>query len=621
MLRSHRLFLAAVFSLQLLSGCGSSSVGTESGVIAPPPSIVSTTTGTVTPPKASAGEGAPTGSDDSVAATASVAGTVSVAAGANRTVSVTFTSSDGLAISGFAISNSLGVLPAGWTGPGSFSCAQVAPGSGCVLSLTYSPVAIDSGTLTLDCVYVDNAGTPRTPGPCLSIPYAATVPNNIVATVSPTGEIDAMIGSAKQTVSVNFTTDNGNATTGLTVTNLSALPSGWSSAAAALSCAIVSTGSGCQLSLTFAPTAAAAGTLQLNYSYTDDSGAARTGVLNIPYATSTHDTLVATASPAGQITAVQASGAQAVAVTFTTDDGQPATGVQLLSALTALPPGWSSTAKSFFCPSAAAGNGCQLQLEYAPSTLASGTLTLQYTYDDSAGMENFGSLNIAYAATTNDNVVGAAAPTGQINAMLGASQPVTVNFTTDDGRPATALSLTSSLAALPAGWSSSMSAFACSGLGGGATCQLTLLYAPMALDSGTLTLTYAYLNNAGESKTGSVAIPYRTTSNDNVVGTAAPLTLAVATGSSNTVTVTFTTDDGNLAGALSADLTALPTDWSSASGTFSCSSVSTGTGCQLALTYAPTAAANATMTFGFSYTNAAGTLKTGSVSIPYTATP
>jgi hypothetical protein len=597
-------------------------MGSESGTVAPPPSAVSTTTGTVQPPDATSGGSTPTGTHDTVAATPSVATAVSVAIGASQTVSLTFTSSDGLAITGFAISNSLGALPAGWTGPTSFSCGQVGPGSGCVLSLTYAPVVMGSGTLTLDCVYVDNSGMPRTPGSCVSLSYAATLPNNVVATLSPTGEIDAIMGAAKQTVSVNFTTDNGNAATALAVTtNLTALPPGWSSPSSSLSCAIVSTASGCQLPLTFSPTAAALGTLTLNYSYTDDSGAARTGALNIPYATSTHDTLVATASPTGQINAVQGSGGQSVAVTFTTNDGEPASGVQLISDLTSLPPGWSSASPPFSCAVASTGNGCQLQLTYAPTALAQGTLSLRYSYDDNSGAPNFGLLNIAYAATTNDNVVGSTAPSGQINAMLGANQPVSVAFTTDDGRPATALTLTSNLGALPAGWSSSASAFSCSGLGGGLSCQLTLMYAPTALDNGTVTLAYEYINDAGEAKSGSLGIPYRTTTNDNVVASAAPLALNVASGSTNPVTVTFTTDDGNLASGLAANLNSLPMGWNSASGTFICAGVSTGTGCQLSLTYAPTAAANGTLAFGFSYTNAAGTLKTGTASIPYTATP
>ncbi|HTC37965.1 MAG TPA: hypothetical protein VK693_03390, partial [Steroidobacteraceae bacterium] len=113
----------------------------------------------------------------------------------------------------------------------------------------------------------------------------------------------------------------------------------------------------------------------------------------------------------------------------------------------------------------------------------------------------------------------------------------------------------------------------------------------------------------------------QTTTNDNVVGTANPTMLAAVTGSSNPVTVTFTTDDGNFAGALAADLSALPLGWTAPASSFSCASVSVGATCQVVLTYAPTAAASGTVAFGFNYVNSAGTAKSGTVSIPYSAAP
>jgi len=63
---------------------------------------------------------------------------------------------------------------------------------------------------------------------------------------------------------------------------LSSLPAGWS-AGATFTCAQVSTGTTCQLPLTFAPTAAASGTLVLAYAYNDNAGTAKTGTINVPY--------------------------------------------------------------------------------------------------------------------------------------------------------------------------------------------------------------------------------------------------------------------------------------------------------------------------------------------------
>jgi len=619
MLPSHRLLLLGILALPAVSGCGSMSHGSESGTIAQTTGG-SMPTAPVTPPKAGPVAGGVSGTHNKVSATASV-DTLAVAVGTSQTITVTFTSDDGLPISGFSVYGSLGTLPAGWSAPTNLTCAVVAPGSGCVLSLTYAPAAIETGTLTLDCVYVDNSGLPRTPGPCMTLVYAATASNHVVASVSPSGEIDANVGG-KQTVSVNFTTDDGNAVTALTLnTNLGALPSGWSSQATGLNCAVVSTGNGCQLPLAFAPAAAAAGTLTLNYSYIDASGAAMSGALNVPYAATPRQTVVASVSPNGQIDAATMGGQQSVALTFTTNDGNAASGLRLISDLTKLQAGWSSTSTAFGCDSVSTGNGCQLQLKFAPAVLGGGTLTLRYSYNDAGGMPNFGLLTIPYAATTNDNVVGTASPTGQIVAMLGSpAQDVSVAFTTDDSRLATALQVTSNLAALPPGWTNTAGSFACSVLGSGSTCRLMLNYAPTGVDNGTLTLNYAYVNNADEARTGSVAIDYRTTTNNNVVAAVNPTSLSVVTGSgSNPVMVTFTTDDGNVASSLSADLTVLPADWSSASSTFTCATVTTS--CQVSVNYSPTVAAAGTLSFGYSYVNSMGATKTGTVSIPYTAAP
>jgi len=45
----------------------------------------------------------------------------------------------------------------------------------------------------------------------------------------------------------------------------------------------VGTGSGCQLSLTYAPVAPGSGTLSLPYAYNDNSGTAKTGSVSIVY--------------------------------------------------------------------------------------------------------------------------------------------------------------------------------------------------------------------------------------------------------------------------------------------------------------------------------------------------
>jgi hypothetical protein len=634
----------------VVSGCdisspwGSSSSGTAYGAA----SVTGNTggngsgsgSGGATSPKGGVGgESGTAGSDDTIVATPSAPG-VSVAVGASQTFSISFTSSDGQSITGFGISGSLGVLPAGWSGPTTFTCKLVMAGSACVLNLTYAPTAADSGSVLLNYVYVDNAGLSKAPGGSVTILYQAIAQNNVVATAMPSGQINALVGSGMQSVSVNFTSDTSNATLDEAITHLSvitdltALPAGWSSASPTFSCTIVTTGNGCELMLSYAPAASGSGVLTLNYTYVDDSGTSRTGSLNVPYATTSSNNVVAISSPAGQINAAEKSGSQAVAIDFNTDDGRPASDLILTSSLSALPAGWHSGSTSFSCGSVSTGNGCQLALTYAPTALGNGTLTLSYAYDDDAGTQQTGTLNVPYAATTNDNVVATPSPTGQINAVVGqGSQSVAVVFTTDDTRLATALQVTGDLTMLPAGWSGP-SAFACTTVSTGSTCQLNLSYTPTGYTPpGTLAVGYSYKDNAGQTKTGSFNIPYRATTNDTIAGTPSQPSIAVILGSPTTptpVTITFATDDGNPAIGIPATsnaftitsgLNPLPAGWSASATTFSCLTVSNGTACQLPLTYTPMAVTNGaqTLTLGYSYVNDAGLAKTGTASISYRA--
>ena len=646
---AHRTVLLGLAALSTLSGCdltspwGSSSTGTAYGSASVTGSSGGGNTGgtgsTTSPPGGVGRESGTAGTDDSIVATPASA-SVSVAVGSSQTASVTFTSSDGLAITGFGINGTLGVLPSGWSGPSTFTCKLVMAGSACVLNLTYAPTAAAAGSLVVNYEYVDNANLSKAPGGSVTIAYQAIAQNNAVATATPSGEINALVGSGVQSVSVNFTSDTSNATldraiTHLTLTtDLTALPAGWSSASTNFSCAIVTTGNGCQLMLSYAPAASARGVLTLGYSYVDDSGAARTGMLDIPYATTSSNNVIATTSPSGQIEAVEKTGSQAVAVNFTTDDGRAASGLLLTTTLSALPAGWHSSATSFACASVSTGNGCQLPLTYAPTALGSGTLTLNYAYDDDAGNQQTGTLNVPYTATTNDNVVATPSPTGQINAVVGqGSQDVGVVFTTDDTRLATALQITRDLTPLPPGWSAPGS-FTCTTVSTGSACQLDLTYTPMAYTlPGTLMLAYGYRNNAGQTKTGSIDIPYRATTDDTIAGTASPSSLAVIIGSPTPptpVTITFATDDGHPAVGIPATsdaftitsgLNPLPAGWSSSSTTFSCLTVSDGTACQLPLSYQPGVVTNGvqTLTLGYSYVNDAGLAKTGTATVSYRA--
>jgi hypothetical protein len=91
--------------------------------------------------------------------------------------------------------------------------------------------------------------------------------------------------TTSQAVTVTFVTDDGAPASALLVTSGlgSALPAGWTGPAT-FSCLSVSNGMVCQLvGLTYAPLAAASGSFQLGYSYTNDAGTAELGTVTVSY--------------------------------------------------------------------------------------------------------------------------------------------------------------------------------------------------------------------------------------------------------------------------------------------------------------------------------------------------
>jgi hypothetical protein len=99
-------------------------------------------------------------------------------------VAISFNTSDGKPIASLQITSNLATLPSGWSAPsGTFTCASVSTGNGCVLNLTFTPTGDTNGTLSLAYSYRDDAGSAKTGS--VSIPYAATTHNNVAGTASP----------------------------------------------------------------------------------------------------------------------------------------------------------------------------------------------------------------------------------------------------------------------------------------------------------------------------------------------------------------------------------------------------------------------------------------------------
>src|SRR5262249_34161424 len=106
---------------------------------------------------------------------------------------------------------------------------------------------------------------------------------------------------------------------------------------------------------------------------------------------------------------------------------------------------------------------------------------------------------------TDDAVIATVGPLQSVRAYLGRTSPGTFNFTTAGGGTAGQLALTSSLAQLRAGWTSSVQMFSCASVAA-AGCVLRLSFTPVAPGSGQLSLSFRYLAMDGAAKTLNVAI-------------------------------------------------------------------------------------------------------------------
>ncbi|MEZ5727068.1 MAG: hypothetical protein R3E48_03065 [Burkholderiaceae bacterium] len=84
---------------------------------------------------------------------------------------------------------------------------------------------------------------------------------------------------------------------------------------------------------------------------------------------------------------------------------------------------------------------------------------------------------------------------------------VTYTFVSDLEKSATRLSITTTLAELPAGWSMQFDANACQSVPTDG-CELSLRYAPTGAASGSLTIGFAYTDSEGDARTGSLVVPY-----------------------------------------------------------------------------------------------------------------
>ncbi len=174
-------------------------------------------------------------------------------------------------------------------------------------------------------------------------------PNNVVASLSPSGEIDAAIGGSKQSVSVTFTTDDGNAATASERDHQPWPPCRRVGAARRRACRAPSSAPAAAASCRwiFRRRRPSSGTLTLNYTYVDGlrRGAQRGAQYSLRHDHQWHRGRQRVSHRPGQCSddgaarSLWPSPSPPMMATL-----PPA--LSVLTDLTTLPPGWSSPAKT-----------------------------------------------------------------------------------------------------------------------------------------------------------------------------------------------------------------------------------------------------------------------------------
>lgn len=195
-----------------------------------------------------------------------------------------------------------------------------------------------------------------------------------------------------------------------------------------------------------------------------------------------------------------------------------------LDELAAANPDWQLVGE-FKCVQLNPTNSCSLTLNHAPTQLKDkGVLTLNYSYSQqesnfkattqsniiASTTQQSGSTSVNYTATSANNVNATVTPSAAIKELVGLTQAVSINFAPDNTQSASNLQINSGLTSLSVknpGWSGP-SSFSCANFK--TACTLNLVYQPTsAAQSGTLNLTYSYVNSAGVQTNATLAINYQ----------------------------------------------------------------------------------------------------------------
>jgi hypothetical protein len=307
-----------------------------------------------------------------------------------------------------------------------------------------------------------------------------------------------------------------------------------------------------------------------------------------------------------------------IKLAFSTNEGIASGLVLTLPAV----PGWRAANDVLRCATVDTTGTCRLQLVYTPTAPAASTsVRLPFIYTDSAGASREGVHTLAYRVAPANTVVTSQQPPGALRGIVGRSASVTLDFGTSDGEPAASFRVTSSLADLPAGWTSDRTELACSGVSR-QPCRLTLAYSPTAAQGASgLTIAYSYVDSSGASRSGTARVDYSAIVPGSVVASLSTSGLLLARpGDQKEITVRFGAGDGIPASALRLAGPVTTPDWSIKPGWQDCDTVEGDDSCSLTLVFAPSLVrAPAVLSLPYTYVDNVGETRSSSVDIAYTS--
>lgn len=221
------------------------------------------------------------------------AGVLRGIAGRSSPLTLEFETSDGEPAASLEVSTHLASLPAGWkSDKDEFTCAGLGRGQLCRLTLVYSPIAAQGeSSFDLAYSYVDSSGALRSG--TANLAYSAIRPGSVIATLDASGPLLVRPGERKE-ITVRFEAGDGARASALRLGADPANTPGWSIRPGWQGCATVEGSDSCSLTLVFAPSLVLGpGTLSLPYTYVDNIGEARSGSVDIDYASRLYEAYIA----------------------------------------------------------------------------------------------------------------------------------------------------------------------------------------------------------------------------------------------------------------------------------------------------------------------------------------